>query len=44
MIVLVVLTTYGLKLVTFGRLERYTHAFAGAAISLSGFAILFLGL
>ncbi len=44
MISLVVLTSYGLKLVTFGRLERYTHVLAGATISLSGFAILFLGL
>jgi ABC-type nickel/cobalt efflux system permease component RcnA len=44
MIVLVVLATYGLKMVTFGRLERYTHAIAGATICLSGLAILFLGL
>ncbi len=44
MIVLVVLATYGLKMVTFGRLERYTHAIAGATICLSGIAILFLGL
>src|SRR4030043_898714 len=44
MITLVVLASYGLKMVTFGRLERYTHAIAGATICLSGFAILFLGL
>lgn len=44
MTVLVVLTSYGLKLLTFGRMERYTHALAGATISLSGFVILFLGL
>jgi nickel/cobalt exporter len=44
MIVLVVLASYGLKMMKFGRLERYTHALAGATISLSGIAILFLGL
>lgn len=44
MLVLVVMASYGLKMVTFGRLERYTHAIAGATICLSGFAILFLGL
>jgi nickel/cobalt exporter len=44
MIILVVLAAYGLKMVTFGRLERYTHAIAGATICLSGCAILFLGL
>jgi len=44
MILLVVLASYGLKMVTFGRLERYTHAIAGATICLSGCAILFLGL
>ena len=44
MIILVVLATYGLKLVTFGRLERYTHVLAGATVCLSGCAILFLGL
>lgn len=44
MITLVVLASYGLKMVTFGKLERYTHAIAGATVFLSGFAILFLGL
>jgi sulfite exporter TauE/SafE len=44
MMVLVLLTSYGLKLVNFGRLERYTHALAGATVCLSGCAILFLGL
>jgi nickel/cobalt exporter len=44
MITLVVLASYGLKMVAFGRLEKYTHAIAGANIFLSGFAILFLGL
>ena len=44
MLTLVILASYGLKLVTFGKIERYTHAIAGATIFLSGFAILFLGL
>lgn len=44
MLTLVILLSYGLKLVTFGKIERYTHAIAGAIIFLSGFAILFLGL
>jgi len=44
MLTLVILFSYGLKLVTFGKVERYTHAIAGAIIFLSGFAILFLGL
>jgi nickel/cobalt exporter len=44
MITLVVLASYGLKMVRFGKIERYTHALAGAAIFLSGLAILFLGL
>jgi nickel/cobalt exporter len=44
MLTMVILFSYGLKLVTFGKVERYTHAIAGAIIFLSGFAILFLGL
>jgi nickel/cobalt exporter len=44
MLTLVLLASYGLKMVKFGRIERYTHALAGAAILLSGAAILFLGL
>jgi nickel/cobalt exporter len=44
MLVIVLLLTYGLKAVPFGRLERYTHAIAGATIFLSGCAIIFLGL
>jgi hypothetical protein len=34
----------GLDLVPLGRLERYSHALAGAAIFASGAAIQFLGL
>ena len=44
MLTLVILASYGLKMVKFGKLERYTHALAGATIFLSGLAILFLGL
>ncbi len=44
MLTLVILASYGLKLVAFGKIEKYTHAIAGATIFLSGFAILFLGL
>ena len=44
MLVLVLLASYGLKFVRLGRMERYTHAIAGATILLSGIAILFLGL
>lgn len=34
----------GLSLIPLGRLERYSHALAGAAIAMSGMAIQFLGL
>lgn len=44
MLALVLLASYGLKFVRLGKLERYTHAIAGATILLSGIAILFLGL
>ena len=44
MLVLVLMASYGLKLVRLGKMERYTHAIAGATILLSGIAILFLGL
>jgi nickel/cobalt exporter len=43
MIVIVVLLTTGFNKIPFGKLERYTHAIAGATILLSGIAIL-LGL
>ena len=38
------LASYGLKFVRLGKMERYTHAIAGATILLSGIGILFLGL
>lgn len=44
MLGLVLLASYGLKFVRLGKMERYTHAIAGATILLSGIAILFLGL
>ena len=44
MLVLVLLASYGLKFVKLGKLERFTHAVAGATILFSGIAILFLGL
>lgn len=40
----VLLLTFGMKHLSFGKLERYTHAIAGGIIFLSGFAIIFLGL
>ena len=44
MIGIIVLTFYGLKQLSFKKLERYTPAIAGFTISLCGFAIQFLGL
>jgi sulfite exporter TauE/SafE len=44
MVILVLLASYGLKMVTFGKIERYTHVIAGATIFLCGIAILVLGL
>ncbi|MBN2613422.1 MAG: sulfite exporter TauE/SafE family protein [Bacteroidales bacterium] len=44
MLAMVLLLSAGLKAMPFGKLERYTHAIAGATIFLSGCAIVFLGL
>jgi sulfite exporter TauE/SafE len=44
MLALVLVASYGLKMVRFGKVERYMHAIAGATIFLSGIGILFLGL
>lgn len=41
---IVMLLSLGIKFVPLGRLERYSHALAGATICLSGMAIQFLGL
>jgi nickel/cobalt exporter len=44
MLSIVLMTYFGLRLLPMGKLERYTHAIAGATIGLSGCAIVFLGL
>jgi nickel/cobalt transporter (NicO) family protein len=44
MLTMVLLFSAGLKFLPFGKLERYTHAIAGATIFLSGCGIVFLGL
>ncbi len=44
MMTVVAVSSWGLKLLPLGRLERYTHALAGGTICLSGLAIQFLGL
>jgi nickel/cobalt exporter len=44
MLGIVLLATMGVNLLPIGRLERYTHAIAGAIICLSGVGIVFLGL
>ena len=44
MLVIVSVTTLGLNRIPVGRLERFSHALAGAAILLCGLAIQFLGL
>ncbi len=44
MLAVVALSSWGLRLLPLGRLERYTHVLAGATICLSGLAIQFLGL
>lgn len=44
MLAMVIALSFGINLVPLGRLERYTHALAGAVIFLSGAAIQFLGL
>ncbi len=44
MLTIIALSTWGLKSVRLGPLERYAHAMAGAMILLSGLAVRFLGL
>lgn len=44
MLAIVLITLYGIKFIRLGKLERYTHALAGAMILLSGAAIAVLGL
>ena len=44
MTTIVLLMTVGMHFVKFDKLEKFTHALAGAAIFFSGVAIQFLGL
>jgi len=44
MLGIVMIASLGINLIPLGRLERYSHALAGATIFLSGMAIQFLGL
>ena len=44
MISVVIVGYYGVSFIHLGKLERYSHALAGAAILISGLAIIFLGL
>ncbi|GAX61011.1 ABC-type transport system protein permease component [Candidatus Scalindua japonica] len=44
MLSIVILLSLGANLLPLGRLERYTHALAGATICLCGITIRFLGL
>lgn len=44
MLSVVMLTSFGISFAPLGKLERFTHALAGAAICASGLAIQFLGL
>jgi nickel/cobalt transporter (NicO) family protein len=44
MLAIITLSTWGLKFVKLGPLERYAHALAGAMILISGLAVQFLGL
>ena len=44
MLTIVMASYFGLKLVSFSRMERYSHACAGASIFLCGVAVQFLGL
>lgn len=41
---IVMISFFGIKLIPFGKIERYTHALAGIAILFCGLAIQFLGL
>ncbi len=44
MLAIIALSSWGLSFVRLGRLERYSHALAGAMIFVSGLAVRFLGL
>jgi hypothetical protein len=44
MLGIVLVSCRGFSVIPSGKMERYTHAIAGAIISLTGFAVLFFGL
>jgi len=44
MLILVLTATYGISFVPLGKVEKYTHALAGAIIFISGLGIIFLDL
>lgn len=44
MLTIVLLSLYGLKIISFPSVERYSHALAGFLIFACGFAVIFLGL
>jgi hypothetical protein len=44
MLSLVLITSYGIKLVPVKAMEKYSHALAGGTIFLCGMGMLFLGL
>jgi sulfite exporter TauE/SafE len=44
MLTIIALSSYGLRFVRLGRLERYSHALAGLVIFVSGLSVRFLGL
>jgi len=44
MLTIIAIASYGVKFVRLGKLEKYTHALAGAMIFISGLSVQFLGL
>jgi ABC-type nickel/cobalt efflux system permease component RcnA len=44
MLTIIAIASYGVKFVRLGKLERYSHALAGAMIFISGLSVQFLGL
>jgi ABC-type nickel/cobalt efflux system permease component RcnA len=44
MLTIIAIASYGVKFIRLGKLERYTHALAGAMIFISGLSVQFLGL
>jgi sulfite exporter TauE/SafE len=44
MLTIIAVSSWGIKFVKLGKLERYVHAIAGAMIFISGLSVQFLGL